>query len=255
MAFIDTATRSQLIELYVAYFNRAPDADGLAYWSDKVANGGWTVATVARSFMDQTEVKSTYPDYMTSSEIVDKVYTNVLNRAADADGKTYWVNQLNTGKVTKADLIQAVVNAAKSTTGTATDAATLANKTSVGEYFAVTLGSNDKAAAASIMTGVTSDAATVTAAKASSTAANGQTFTLTTGEDSGTKFAGGSANDTYTAGVAQDGAGNLKNTLQSIDSLDGGAGTDTLNATLKYPSALARSSHAEHQGLNWLPVF
>lgn len=216
MAFIDTATRSQLIELYVAYFNRAPDADGLAYWSDKVANGGWKVATVARSFMDQTEVKSTYPDYMTSSEIVDKVYTNVLNRAADADGKTYWVNQLNTGKVTKADLIQAVVNAAKSTTGTATDAATLANKTSVGEYFAVTLGSNDKAAAASIMTGVTSDAASVTAAKASSTAANGQTFMLTTGTDN---ITGTTGNDTINA---------TGTTLTALDVINGGAGTDTL---------------------------
>lgn len=230
MAFIDTATRSQLIELYVAYFNRAPDADGLAYWSGKVANGGWTVATVARSFMDQTEVKSTYPDYMTSSEIVDKVYTNVLNRAADADGKTYWVNQLNTGKVTKADLIQAVVNAAKSTTGTATDAATLANKTSVGEYFAVTLGSNDKAAAASIMTGVTSDAATVTAAKASSTAANGQTFTLTA---SGDTLDPNSATAAYKTSSGDDVfRAPTDGFLTSADYIDGGTGNDTLTASI-----------------------
>ncbi|MCI4412140.1 MAG: DUF4214 domain-containing protein, partial [Thiotrichales bacterium] len=196
MAFIDTTTRSSLIELYVAYFNRAPDADGLAYWSDKVANGGWTVANVARSFMDQAEVQSTYPNYMTSQDIVTKVYANVLGRAADTAGNAYWVNQLTTGAVTKADLIQAVVNAAKSATGTAADAAILANKTSVGEYFAVTLGSNDKTKAASIMSGVTSDAATVTTAKAAAASANGQTFTLTTGADNITGTAG---NDTINA--------------------------------------------------------
>lgn len=244
MAFIDTATRSQLIQLYVAYFNRAPDADGLAYWSDKVANGGWTVATVARSFMDQTEVQSAYPNYMTSQEIVTKVYSNVLGRTADAAGNTYWVNQLTTGAVSKADLIQAVVNAAneKDATGAyknATDAAILTNKTTVGEYFAVTLGSNDKTKAASVMSGVTSDAATVDTAKAAAVSANGQTYTLTTGSDT---FTGTANNDTF--------SGTTADTLSVFDTIDGGAGVDTLNANLTGTSMPASTTITNIEKLN-----
>lgn len=224
MATLDATTRTQLVELYVAYFNRAPDANGLNYWAGKIANDGWTVPTVARSFMDQTEVASAYPAYMTNAEVVNKVYTNVLGRSADAAGATYWTNQLNSGVISKADLIMAVVNAAKSTTGTAADAAVLANKAAVGEYFAVTKGLNDTTAAATVMASVTSDAATVTTAKAAvdnfattgSTTSTGTTYTLLSTADTVTGTAG---NDTVIATEA---------TLSSADRITGGNGSDEL---------------------------
>lgn len=224
MATLDATTRTQLVELYVAYFNRAPDANGLNYWAGKIANDGWTVATVARSFMDQTEVASAYPAYMTNAEVVNKVYANVLNRAPDAEGATYWTNQLNSGAVSKADLIMAVVNAAKSSTGTAADAAVVANKTAVGEYFAVTKGLNDTTAAATVMAGVTSDAATVATANAAidnfattgSTTATGTTYTLLATADT---VPGTAGNDTVIATEA---------TLSSADRITGGNGSDEL---------------------------
>jgi S-layer protein len=60
----------------------------------------------------------------------------------------------------------------------------------------------------------------------------GQTFTLTAGSDTGSAFTGASGNDTYEAPVVQDGAGALVDTLQGVDSLDGGKGNDTLTATV-----------------------
>lgn len=171
---IATPVQKEIIELYVAYFNRAPDADGLSYWTGKVNHDGWTVAQVARSFMDAPEVSATYPAFLTDAETVNKVYNNVLGRAPDAAGAAYWTSQLQSDVVSKADLIMAIVNAAKSSTGSATDAATLANKTAVGEYFAVGKGLNDTSTAAAVMAGVTSDPASVNTAKAAITSAAAQ---------------------------------------------------------------------------------
>lgn len=64
----------------------------------------------------------------------------------------------------------------------------------------------------------------------------GQTFTLTVNQDN---FTGTADNDTFNAAAAQDGAGTLINTLQSVDAIDGGAGTDTLTATLAQANEVA----------------
>jgi hypothetical protein len=57
----------------------------------------------------------------------------------------------------------------------------------------------------------------------------GLTFTLTTGADSGADFTGGSGDDTFVALIDDNTAAN--NTLDTLDVLDGGAGTDTLSIT------------------------
>lgn len=67
----------------------------------------------------------------------------------------------------------------------------------------------------------------------------GQTFTLTTGEDSGASFTGTSGNDSFNASVVLDGAGAAKDTLNAFDSLNGGAGTDTLSATINGGAVVA----------------
>jgi len=57
----------------------------------------------------------------------------------------------------------------------------------------------------------------------------GQTFTLTTGEDVLTGTAG---NDTFNAPIVESNLADPTATLQSFDEINGGAGTDTLKATL-----------------------
>ncbi|WP_087747655.1 MULTISPECIES: hypothetical protein [unclassified Acidovorax] len=58
---------------------------------------------------------------------------------------------------------------------------------------------------------------------------NGQTFTLTTGQDDLTGTAG---SDTFKALIVENNLGDAAQTIQGFDTLNGGAGTDTLDATL-----------------------
>ena len=52
---------------------------------------------------------------------------------------------------------------------------------------------------------------------------------LTFGADT---FTGGAGNDIYNAGLVNNGTGTLVNSLDDVDSIDGGGGKDTLNATI-----------------------
>lgn len=89
-----------------------------------------------------------------------------------------------------------------------------------------------------LMAGVTADPATVLAAIASiengtivpGDNTTGQVYALTIGED---RLTGGSGNDTFNApALEQQGAGGSADSLEGFDILDGGAGIDTLKATV-----------------------
>lgn len=256
------ATTQQLVSaLYVAVFNRAPDKAGLDSWTAQI-NGGRTFAQVASGFTAH-EVFTTGIGALGNAEFVAALYTNVLGSAGDAAGVAGWVAQLAAG-TSKAAVAASFVQAALTVdipallaagTLTAADAAaatirqnTLTNKADAGIYFADTLGARSNLNAntvASSKAGLEADPiynaskaaiASVTNTPASLQAAKdaiavaagttnpaqallGNTFTLTTGADT---FTGGPSADTFNAD---------QTTFGVLDSINGGAGKDTLNLT------------------------
>ena len=137
------------IELYIAYFNRAPDAVGLNFWGTAFADGT-TLETMASLFVDQTETRATYPDGTSNTEFATSVYNNVLGRTPDQGGIDFWVGLLDGGGVSRDQFILEVLRGAKSELkpeeGQAfvdqqlLDRAYLENKVDIGAYFAVHLG-------------------------------------------------------------------------------------------------------------------
>ena len=86
---------------------------------------------------------------------------------------------------------------------------------------------------------VTADPTTPTGSSTGGAGGNAdQSFALTSGADD---FEGGAGDDTFTATALADsaGGGNLVDSLQDVDILDGGAGTDTLNITFANASSPA----------------
>jgi hypothetical protein len=145
--------QNQIIELYIGTFNRAPDAEGLAYWVDHIVEDGWTVLEVAQSMFDSQEVADTYPSSEPDSAFVEQVYQNVLARSADEAGLAYWVSELANG-LSREQMITSIINGAKASSGSATDAALLEHKTEVARYFTLTLGYNDLTLAESALANV-----------------------------------------------------------------------------------------------------
>lgn len=236
---ISAEDKNFLVSLYVGYFNRAPDPAGLQFWIDQVEAGRDT-NTIAADFAASPEAKSLYPflttpDVSSPTSFITAVYANLFNRAPDAAGQAFWEQQLSSGAVSPADAIDAIIKGAT----TAPDSTILANKNTVGLDFATDAGNTpgftfdlngaSGNAAKNAISGVTEDAATVTAAQAATdaylngTANAGQTITLTTGVDD---LTGTIANDTLKGVVDKTTPANT--TLNALDEIDGGAGTDTL---------------------------
>ena len=157
---ITAEMRTSVLELYTAYFNRAADTAGVDYWLNDMDVNGLTLEEVSASFASdaQAEYVALYGG-MTNAEVVTAVYTNVLNRDADAAGATYWTDELNAGTMNVSNLIQAVVNAAKEDVDGLGDADVLANKSAVSQH-AYDAGS---ANTTTLLDAITSDAATITA--------------------------------------------------------------------------------------------
>jgi len=92
-----------LARSYRAYFLRDPDQSGLDYWFAKV-NAGWSTARVSEYFATSSEFTNRYGS-LDDAAFVDLVYQNVLGRPADEAGKAYWVNQLDTARKTRGQVM------------------------------------------------------------------------------------------------------------------------------------------------------
>jgi len=132
----DMSTEHLISEIYVATFGRAPANAGLNYWAESVDTGYFTIDQVAQSFFDQPETKEKLPEALSNSEFITNIFDNVLNRAPADAGLTYWVDALDSGEIRRDQAIMAIINGAKSATGSSQDAATLAKKTEIGLLFA-----------------------------------------------------------------------------------------------------------------------
>ena len=151
---------AQIVELYIAYFNRAPDAMGLAFWGNAYADG-LSLEQMASLFIDQPETRATYAKDLSNSEFALAVYQNVLGRVPDADGFAFWVNALSRGDVGRDTFILSVLEGAKAAYPAGSSPAFiaqvlkdrdyLADKADIGAYYAVHRGMSDVADAAAVM--------------------------------------------------------------------------------------------------------
>ena len=172
---IPAADLKLLVELYVAFFNRVPDGDGLSFWIDQFM-AGRSIDQIAESFYVAALQASSVTGYsatMTNSDFVRVIYRNVLGRSGstappDAD-VAFWAGEIDSGRSSRGSLIRVMLGSAHSFKGNATwgwVADLLDNKYTVGSYFAVQQGLNFKTATENITRGTAIAAAVTSSATA-----------------------------------------------------------------------------------------
>lgn len=175
-----TLTESQIAKLYVAFFNRAPDAEGLAHWVKHyeafVANPAniaagkgpsEALADIAKFFEASPEFQAqlTNADGSAKSNLdfVAGMYEYLFGRQPDSEGHTYWASQLD-GK-SHANVAWLMIEAAQKSP---TDRVLLENKTDVGLYWtSKNAGAPESAnpSAADVMKKVNTESASVESTK------------------------------------------------------------------------------------------
>lgn len=94
---------TSVARLYYAALSRAPDAGGLAFWTSALKNGA-SLRDEAQAFISSTEFQATY-GALDNAGFVRTIYANVLGRAADTGGQSYWTNVLNAGVNDRAQVV------------------------------------------------------------------------------------------------------------------------------------------------------
>jgi len=103
--------------LYVAFFNRAADYDGLRHWIIRGESAKKNGEDVSNILKELSAGFATHPLFMltykhlTNTEFVNTIYQNVLGRDGDPDGLAYWTDLLNSGSISRSDMISLFVEA------------------------------------------------------------------------------------------------------------------------------------------------
>lgn len=251
--FLTDTQINSVYELYIGYFNRAPEAGGLNYWSNYYlaqVNAGKTDAAIqkeiANKFYDAAVQYNIYTAGTPVADFIKASYLNALGRTSvDDAGMTYWTAKLTSSEVTRGEFVQKLISDAK---GFASDATYgwvskyLDNRMAVAKAFAAantTTGDAAITAGKAALSAVTPAAvqagqttAQALAAAAGFTSVAGNTFTLTAGAPFD-NFASNSA-----VAASKTTAGDdlfravVNNSLETNDAIDAGAGNDTLKANV-----------------------
>jgi serralysin len=146
---LPTSTVARIMELYIAFFNRTPDADGLEYWIGQ-ARQGMSIDSIAETFYvagTQYAALTGFSSSMRDADFVNVIYRNVLGRSegADAGGLQHWTQALQSGASSRGTLVSTILTAAHGFKGDATwgwVANLLNNKVTVANTLAVDWGLN-----------------------------------------------------------------------------------------------------------------
>jgi hypothetical protein len=231
---------TQVSNLYVALFNRAPDTEGMTFWSEALANGA-SVSQLADGFLTAPEGVAIYPPSQTGEQFVTAFYQTVFGRAPDPGGLAFWLSALDSaGGVESPEartfLVGALVDVVSTPMGakpagmsdadyalTVNDRALFGNKVDYATFVGTYTGSAVTPGTQTSLAAITADPASVTAAETA--------FGVPPGGGGGGGGGGTDPDATPIVGTADD------DTLTVADaasftktgfSVDGQDGTDTL---------------------------
>jgi len=112
----EVSVEEKIEALYIAYFNRAGDKNGVEYWKNEALNaqkegksGGDVLKKLSKSFSGNEVYIKTY-SHLSNQEFVELIYKNVLGKNGDKDGIAYWKKQLDNG-MSRSDMVAAFVEA------------------------------------------------------------------------------------------------------------------------------------------------
>jgi len=117
-------------KLYIAFYQRPADFAGRQYWAEQVEAQG--LSSVINAFATSAEATALYGEINneTIGDVIDAIYQAAFGRAADAEGKAWYVAEFEAGNFTAATIALNVVNGAAGV-----DATTLGNKVEAADLF------------------------------------------------------------------------------------------------------------------------
>ncbi len=263
------SAREAITAIYIGYYDRAPDPEGIAFWEDVINMTSLDLVAITTDFAGQTETQAVYPFFAdtsssSASATITQIYLNLFNREPDDAGLAFWSNELEAAVsgsrsaddpnpdnpiLSVGQIITSIIEGAQSLAdGGFPDEEIILNKVEVALDWVASAEASDidfanntaaQNSAATILDGVTDQQSTVAAALAATDdffaedgnngGLEGQEFDL--GFGSFDPITGAvSGFDDLTGTAGADVFHAESGTLISGDQIDGGAGRDALTA-------------------------
>jgi hypothetical protein len=100
-----SSPNAEVLRLYKAGLDRAPDQEGLNYWTDQRYQGE-SLHDLAQSFLDSPEYQTRFGgEEAGTGTFVTNLYENIFDRNPDAQGLQFWSNELDSGARDRADVL------------------------------------------------------------------------------------------------------------------------------------------------------
>ena len=100
---LEISLKQKIVGLYVAYFNRASDWEGLQYWSNRGDDEESRLQELSAGFAEHEVFITTYSK-LDNHTFVEAIYRNVLGNMGDKEGINYWTEYLNSGR-SRSDMV------------------------------------------------------------------------------------------------------------------------------------------------------
>lgn len=94
----------QAYRLYRAALDRAPDLGGLGFWIDRM-DDGMALVDVARNFVTSKEWQTKYGAAPSNGALLTNLYQNILDRPPEKGGYDFWLDHLDHGRVSVAEVL------------------------------------------------------------------------------------------------------------------------------------------------------
>lgn len=108
---------ASVYRLYQAALGREPDAGGLGYWVGRNDEGA-SLSELAHAFLESAEFQTRFGADLDNTAFIERLYDNVLGRAAEPAGLLYWSDVLEQG-ADRADILTELTNSAENIARTA----------------------------------------------------------------------------------------------------------------------------------------
>ncbi|NRB04389.1 MAG: DUF4214 domain-containing protein, partial [Rhodobacteraceae bacterium] len=139
-----------LVALYIGFFDRAPDAQGLLFWIEAHL-GGMSLEEISDHFFQQPEAEPLRALAQSPETFVTQAYANVLDRLPDAAGLEFWTEMLADTHISPGHFVLHLLRGAQAETAAAEDTVRLSALTDIGLHYASVQGLSSGAAAHAVL--------------------------------------------------------------------------------------------------------
>jgi hypothetical protein len=98
-----------IAQTYIGILTRDPGHDEFREWLGALLEG-MTRGEIAHAFLESIEFKSRFGTNLSNAKFVERMYANVLLRKPETAGFNFWVGQLNSRRMTRAQIALAFLD-------------------------------------------------------------------------------------------------------------------------------------------------